>query len=264
MDDPVPQLVAGLRASRNYRNVCDATLERVARWSLQRYPQPKHALKMAKNKLHQIYGAYMDTMNAEQIENRLASATDVSSLRSIGRDVLGSHASTRERMPLLESLYGALFDITGMPESILDLACGLHPFALPWMGIPPSTRYIPIDIDFRLAQLHNVLLSAVGMQPLARCEDLLAADRFESTQMVFLLKALPCLDQQDHDASNQVLSKLQAPWLVVSFPTRSLGGRAKGMQAHYAAQYQPLLQRHGHLAATLTFPNETFYVLSKR
>ena len=264
MDKVRAELVAGLRASRKYRDVCDATLDRIARWSLERYPQPKLALKMAKRKLHQIYGAYVEKLQATGLEERLGSVEDATALEGLCGEVLSSHASTNERLPFMEKLYPSLFETTGLPESILDLGCGLHPFALPWMGLRPGTRYIPIDIDLRLTLMHDALLRTLGMAPLARCEDLLSGGRSDTVDVAFLFKVLPCLDRQESDSSEAVLASLDASWIVVSFPTQSLGGRAKGMETHYAAQYEPLLDRHGRIAGVLSFPNEVFYVLARR
>ena len=53
---------------------------------------------------------------------------------------------------------------------------------------------------------------------------------------LFLLKALPCLEQIDKAAPARLLEYIPAEHLLVSYPVHSLGGRAKGMVAHYEAQ----------------------------
>jgi len=45
------------------------------------------------------------------------------------------------RLPILEELYSRIFAETGVPNRVLDLACGLHPFGLPWMGLPETATY---------------------------------------------------------------------------------------------------------------------------
>ena len=52
-------------------------------------------------------------------------------LKSACRDILTLHSSTRERLPILDRFYRAVFEITGQPASILDLGCGLNPLACP-------------------------------------------------------------------------------------------------------------------------------------
>lgn len=260
LDPKLDELVRGLQQSKKYRTVCDATLNRIAQWALDRYPQPKLALKMAKNKLHQVYGAYLEGIAAGRVLEQLQNTT-VHTVRDVCQRVLESHASTRERLPFLDRLYPAIFEITGTPTHIHDLACGLHPFALPWMNLPSAARYVPSDIDTRLCGLHNAILRALHMPELAQCDDILVPRDREPADLTFLLKTLPCLDQQENHAADRVLARLRTTWLVVSFPTQSLGGRRKGMHDHYATHYEPLLTTHAGIAAKLDFPNELFYIL---
>ena len=35
---------------------------------------------------------------------------------------------------------------TNASDRVLDLACGLHPLAFPWMGLPLTTQYYAYDI----------------------------------------------------------------------------------------------------------------------
>ena len=262
MDDAVlHELVQRLRESRKYRNVCDPTLARIGGWALARYPQPKLALKMAKNKLHQVYGAYMESLDASRVEAELDRAADSESIQSLCRGVLESHASTRERLDLLDTLYDDIFAVTGRPATVRDLACGLHPFALPWMGLPDRARYEPSDIDTRLCGLHNRLLRALGMPELAVCDDVLVDCERAPVELTFLLKSLPCLDQQELGLAAKLLPRLNSRWLVVSFPTRSLGGRSTRMNSHYAEYYTPLLATCGRIAATLAYSNERVYIV---
>jgi 16S rRNA (guanine(1405)-N(7))-methyltransferase len=60
--------------------------------------------------------------------------------------------------------------------------------------------------------------------------------------LALLLKTVPNLDQQHPDASARLLRALgdSARWLVVSFPTQSLGGRGKGMARTYEARFDEL------------------------
>ena len=60
-------VVEHLRQSKKYRDLCDETLVRVADWALLRYPTLKAATKAAKRKLHQVYGAYVGTIDAGRL-----------------------------------------------------------------------------------------------------------------------------------------------------------------------------------------------------
>ena len=264
MNERVGEIVAALRQSRKYRSVCESTLTRIAAWSLRRYPKSKDAVKMAKNKLHQVYGAYVEQLDVPELETRMEGAADDAALRNLCREVMSRHASSAERLDHIARFHSGVFDVTGAPASILDLACGLHPFAIPWMDLPRTTRYHAVDIDTRLTALHNRLLRRLGMEEAARCDDIFTMDLSMPVDMVFLLKTLPCLDQQETGASRSVLNRLNATWIVASFLTQTLGGRSKGMGQHYAAQYEPALHERGTIVTTLEFGNERVYVVKSQ
>ena len=48
------------------------------------------------------------------------------------------HASTQERLPILEEFFQTTLASIAPVESVLDLACGLNPLALPWMPLTAS------------------------------------------------------------------------------------------------------------------------------
>lgn len=79
-----------------------------------------------------------------------------------------------------------------------------------------------------------------------------------------LLKVAPCLEQQEPGSTLRFLTDLPARWIVVSFPSRSLGGHARGMVEHYGqwmAQWAEALQRP---VRELAMPRETYYLLPGR
>ena len=80
--------------------------------------------------------------------------------------------------------------------------------------------------------------------------------------MVLLLKLLPTLEQFDRGSALDLLRRVRARCLVVSFPAKSLGGREKGMRSHYAALWLPQFAQLGYAIVTLAFPNETVYLLT--
>jgi len=168
------------------------------------------------------------------------------------------HASTTERLPILEELYGRIFAVTGIPNRVLDLACGLHPFGLPWMGLPENLSYHAMDIDCELMALLGRFFSD---RLVAECRDVLVRPPEEPANLAFLLKAVPCLEQQERGASLRLLRALKVRHAVVSFPAHSLGGRSKGMAEHYAAMAEELIETLGADAEVLRYPSEIFYLV---
>jgi 16S rRNA (guanine(1405)-N(7))-methyltransferase len=160
-------------------------------------------------------------------------------------------------LPVLEELYGRIFAVTGTPNRVLDLACGLHPFGLPWMGLPENSSYHAMDINCELMALLGGFFSK---ELVAECRDVLVRPPKEPADVAFLLKAVPCLEQQERGASLRLLRALRSRHAVVSFPVHSLGGRSKGMEEHYAAMAGELIEALGADAEVLRYPSEIFYV----
>jgi hypothetical protein len=59
-----------------------------------------------------------------------------------------SHVSTKERLNSLDTFYLELFKYIGVPNTILDVGCGLHPLLFPFAGLGNSvTHYVALDKD---------------------------------------------------------------------------------------------------------------------
>lgn len=256
----VERIAAQLSTAPKYKNVSPETLARIAAWAAARYRSDKEVLKAAKRKLHQVYAAYLTPKSAAQL-TRLASQAGAD-FQAACREALSHHASTAERLPILEEFYGRIFALTGPPRTVLDLACGLHPFALPWMELPGLARYAAMDIDCELmALIGDFFSSRLPDVVVSECRDILVRPPDEPADLAFLLKAVPCLEQQEKGASLRLLRALRVRHAVVSFPVRSLGGRSKGMEEHYAGLAEDLLKRLDRRAEVLHYPSEMFYVI---
>ena len=263
--DPVCEIVASLASSRKYASLCPDTLHRMGCWAWERYPDLPTATKAAKRKLHQVFASFMgqdDVLKAQRLVETLPSCPSQDEMRSICRRIMELHSSTRERMYSLEQLYPALFAaIGGPPRRIADLACGLHPFAIPWMGLSPDTVYMASDIDGRIVDSLNRFFERSGISAGAECRDLLADQTRVGADLVFLMKALPGLEQQERGGAARVLGRLDAEWVIVSTPTASLSGRDRGMHEHYDAMVSRLVEQMGWGAREMRYGNETFYIL---
>lgn len=263
--DPICEIVVSLASSKKYANLCPDTLYRTARWAWERYPDTASAMKAARRKLHQVFASFIsenEVLRVQHLVETLPSCPDQDETRSICRSIMQLHASTRERMHNMEQLYPALLGaIGGPPHCIADLACGLHPFALPWMGLLPGTAYMASDIDRRLVDALNLFFAQSGFSARAQWRDSLADTSRVSADLVFLMKALPGLEQQEKGGALRVLRRLDAPWVIVSTPTASLSGRGKGMHEHYDAMVMHLAEQMGWRVREMRLQSETFYIL---
>jgi len=73
----------------------------------------------------------------------------------------------------------------------------------------------------------------------------------------FELRHKPLLPQQGNPPRHQ------RPWPVISFPTKSLGGRSKNMRQTYRAMLQDLLKETNWQPHELDFPSELVFVVNK-
>lgn len=257
-------ITARLTGTRKYRDLYEPTLERISQWAIERYPSDRVAEKAAKRKLHQAYGAYITPRLISRVEALIESLPPrptLDELKPACRRILECHASTRERLDYVEELYRDIEQVIGQPSSVLDLASGLNPFTLPWMALAPGASYRCVDIDCRLVGLVNRMLCRLPGDNSAVCGDVLISIPSGDFEVVLLLKALTCLEQQQPGVSVGFLSQLRADHVVVSFPTRSLGGRNPSMAAHYDEILCDLIAKLGWTATTLRYPSETFYLL---
>ena len=261
----VAPVVAAVLASRRYRHVDPATVERIAREQLAaaggRVPD---AVKRSKRALHQVFGAYLPQPSRyARLTAQIEAATDEEARRAALRRAMAQHVSTRERLDYLDPFYETLREHMGQPASVLDLACGLGPLASPWLGLRPGAAYHAWDIDHALIEFVGHSLRGLGMEAHGAVIDLLAVPQWPDTEVALVLKTLPCLEQQRAGASEALLRTIPARRIVVSFPTRSLGGRAKGMGQTYARRFEQLLDGLGWTAASFEVGPELVYVVQR-
>ena len=234
------ELLRALRATRKYGRVHPGVLGRVARRSLATHGR-RDALKAAKRSLHELAGAFLDADSCRRAERLVRSMADAGAegRRRVCRAVLGLHASSAERMPVMEELYERIWqaaaDARGVPRSapvrLLDLACGLGPFALPWMGLAPGSSYRGVDADGRVVDLARTALPYLEAPELREPPEVEVGDVLEPAaapggiDVVVMLKTLPTLERLAPGAGVDLVRRLTAPVVVITTATGSLGGR---------------------------------------
>jgi len=145
------EFVAHILQSRKYRglNIPPATVIDLLALQAEKQSSTRAPVKAVRQKLHNIAAPYLGDPDygkaARCLEKAFASGSEEEVRLACSR-LLGVHASTRERLPVLQEFYDALFAAIGQPETILDLACGLNPLAFPWLKLPPWVRYWAYDL----------------------------------------------------------------------------------------------------------------------
>jgi 16S rRNA (guanine(1405)-N(7))-methyltransferase len=259
------KVVTSVTSSKKYRSICTDTIQRIAERELTNYHNLKAATKATKRRLHQVYGAFEQDWDYETAYQRLEDAYRQESeaqIRAACQQAMEGHSSTRERLPILDHFYGAIFEITGRPSSILDVGCGLNPLAQPWMELPAGARYVALDIDQARIDFLNRYLALAGMEPLARCQDALSHPPEDRADVALLLKMSPTLERQEKGATLRLIGQLDAPHIVVSYAVKSLGGREKGMLESYETHFRELVSDRAWSIEKMVFPTELVLVAS--
>jgi len=262
-DPLVDSVVAAVLAAKKYAALCPDTVRAIAIAELRAARSAREAAKRVKRKLHQIGGAYQhDQMRYAQWLAQLQAADDAGARREACRRIMQAHASSRERLPYLEAFYQRVFSGLGAIGSVLDVACGLNPLALPWMALPDTARYDCLDIYADQMAFLQAWLALCGQPSEALWQDVLRAPPEGVYDVALLLKSVPCLQQLDAQATRQLLATLQARTLIVSFPVRSLGGRDVGMLASYSRGFEQTLQELRYAGEGQVIGDELVYVVA--
>jgi 16S rRNA (guanine(1405)-N(7))-methyltransferase len=259
-------LVAAVLGSSKYRAVSPDLVRAVGARELAARPNLKAAVKATKNTLHQAGGAFTDApidYGRALAEVRAAAAAGDGPFRAAARAVMARHTSTRERLPILDAFYATILAALPPPGRVLDVACGLNPLAWPWLPWPPAAELIAYDIYADQIAFLNDFFALAGVAGRAEVRDVVGRPPDEPADLALVLKTLPCLEAIDRRAPERLLDALNAPRLLVSFPAQSLGGRRKGMAAHYEAQFRRLLDARGWPAQRFEFATELAFLVEK-
>ncbi len=262
--DAAAALADELRASRKYAGIADATLVRTAVWALARTRSRKEAAKLARRKLHQVHGAFLPAAGVRDAERAAARLGDGTDVREVCRAVLACHASTRERLPFMEEFLAAALGDRSAPLRVADLACGLGPFALPWMDLAPGSSYLAIDVDTRMEAVVGQLAPHVDVALETHTEDLAGEPPAIDADVALVLKAIPTLEHQEEGAGLRLLERIDAPRIALSVSAHSLGGRRRGMRGHHETLLAEMLGERFAAAERHDFPSETLFVLGRR
>ena len=263
MEDPetVDRLAAAVRAGSKYQNIDPGLIRRICRQELRSRRFYKEALKAARSQLHQVAAAYQES--GIDYNRWLAELDQPHNLKEVCRSAMRQHASTRERLPYLEEFFHRTLPGLGPFNSVLDLACGLNPLAIPWMPLAEGAHYYACDIYNDLVDFLNVFFTHVSCRGEAFTQDLVENVPDQVVELAFLLKTIPCLEQLDHSIGKRLLKNIRAKYVLVSFPARSLGGRFKGMPKNYEAHFQELVSDLDWKVQRFEFPTELVFLLAR-
>lgn len=227
----------------------------------------KELIKNVKSKLYQVSGAFRnDNLNYRSLLEKLDEVTPEmpqEDLKAVCLEIMRTHASTRERIPILGEFYSAIFEEMPAPRLICDLACGLNPFSIPWMPLQPGFQYHAWDLFSDMSELLRGFFARTKIDGNAGETNLLYGLPEGGMDLAFLLKTIPCLEQIDKFGGRHILSQLAcaARYAVVSFPGASLSGKDKGMPRNYEVHFMNIVDEEAWQIRKIRFSSELVFVL---
>ena len=253
------RILEEVRTSKKYSSICAETVERICQEEMGKYKKEKEVIKSVKNRLHQISDSFF-VENGAKITKELEKGEKVNYL-----ELLKIHSSTNERLPFYQEMYDDLFAVTGAVDSLLDIACGLNPIML-----GEYYRWRHLKIEHYLAEdIHTTALNIVQHYyeendlPIAvREADILAAIPTATVDVVLLFKIIPLLEQQKKGYYRQLINTLQAKYIAVSFPTKTMSGKSVGMLENYTKQFDEFVELSGFQTLfRKSYHNELLYII---
>jgi 16S rRNA (guanine(1405)-N(7))-methyltransferase len=227
----------------------------------------KAAVKHVRNKLHQVGSAYfkhkIDYPTEQAQLAQLPPNLHSDQVAAYCQKIMHSHASTAERLPILDEFFQTCLAPIAPITNILDLACGLNPLAIPWMPLVDSAQYFACDIYLDMLGLIESFFVHFNLDGRTSACDLVNAIPVQKAQVAFLLKSIPCLEQMEKNIGICLLEGIQTEHILVSFPVHSLGGRKKGMQNFYGEHFTDMIKDKPWNVREFHFKTELAFLVSK-
>jgi len=266
-EQQLSELVRKVQSNRKYEAITSELVHHLAEDALRRGLRGKPAVKDVRNKLHQIGGAYFrknpDYKDLQEKLKKLPTNLELEVLQKFCLDTMQMHASTAERTPILGDFYQTCLAPIAPVTSVLDLACGLNPLAIPWMPLAENCTYFACDIYTDMLGLVENFLEHASIKGWAEPCDLISRVPNQNAQVAFILKSIPCLEQVDKSIASRLLQSIQSEHILVSFPVRSLGGHKKGMPDFYRAHFHKILADKSWKVKEIQFESELAFLVTK-
>jgi len=265
--EQLDRLVKAVLKSPKYRNVCEDFIKNIGMRELSKQKNFKQAVKSTKNKLHQVGGAYFikrpDYGNwLEELRNIPKTECEDLFLEKC-TEIMDYHYSTKERLKVLDQFYSSIFSMLPPIRSIMDIACGFNPLSIPRMPVSDGVRYYAYDVYHDLTDFLNGFLKMIGVEGYAETRDVIQNPPAIHTDLAFILYSIPCLEQIDKSAGKKILESINANFIVVSYPVKTLGGRVKDMREFYQAQFNRLIDGKLWDTERLNFSTEMVFIIWK-
>jgi 16S rRNA (guanine(1405)-N(7))-methyltransferase len=254
-------LIRALQGAAKYAAVPLATLADIADHAL-RHERGKAALKTAKAKLHNVIADYLGDPDYAVASQQIGAAAGPEAIRAACVEIAAAHASTRERLAVLNEFYPRLWAVTGTPHTLIDLACGLNPVLIPFMALPADACYYAYDIHPARVTFLNGAIRQLGVGGGAELRDILVSPPEIRADAALILKEVHRFEQRRRGVSRALIDAVRARWVLVSLPTRGMNGR-QDLRRSYRNLFYKVMAGSGWPVIEVEFENEMVFCVEK-
>lgn len=258
-------VITAIKQSKKYGDTSEQTIRDLAVTALQQHKKPKAAIKAVRKRLHSIMAPYLGDPDYEQMAVKLTAAfttNDQAQIRDLCLAALDAHLSTRERLPMMEQFYQQIWEVTGVPHALMDIACALNPLAFLWMGLPNTVQFHAYDIHEPRIRFINHYFQLQGLAPLAKVQDVALESIEETADVALFLKEMPRFARNYSGMERPLLEQIKTNWLVLSFPTISTHG-GRNLTSRYRDFMHQLIDGKEWPLTELLFEGELVFCIQK-
>ncbi len=270
------QIIAHIKAKRELQHLDDSFVEELVQKQLQSNKKLREKINVSESfeklkkskvydqlvkdiraKLREIYGVFILDDFEKLFEEYKQRKVKI-------RHLLEAHQSTKERFMYYPRAYPRIFNITGNPKIIMDLACGMNPLSYSFLGCHPE--YIAVDIAQKDIDIIAEFFKLYKVKATTIAADLTHfnewIDLLPKADVCFLFKTLDTLEAQQRHISKKLIPRLfeKVKWVVVSFSKKSIGGK-KNLRASARSWFEKWIEKERYNSESFEVFNELFYVI---
>ena len=270
------QLIEKIKENKKYNSISDDIVIKEIQNYMRKYQtdeseiyDDRFAIKVIRKELHRLYSSYQ-TKGKKKRDQLLKDLKSNPHNSDIINKLLSITLSTIERLQHYKKLYKDIFKITGKPESITDLGCGLNPLSFPLTDLPKSTCYNAYDIDTEDIKFLNKFFKTLkikGKAEILDARDLTKIKQLPKTDIIFMFKLYDLivpkqkkLKKLGEEIINLLITKTNH--LVVSFATKTL--TRKSMKLPRRIGFEMMLDRNQLKYELIKTDNEIYYIINKK
>ena len=132
------------------------------------------------------------------------------------------------------------------------------------MGLPKDTHYFAFDNNINTILLLKLYFQLEGVKSSVEWRDVLVTPPGLSVDVAFLFKMFHCLEHRQRGAGWEVIEKIPAQWVVVSFPARNLANRKVDIFSNYKEPLFSNLKKNNWEYQRLEFDSEILLLINKK